>query len=205
MVSKINYLTQKSKRRLVSFKEVQVDLGDVLPSCFNAFHKAAIDFEREIEQTPKEARARGFEASLLNSKVLHRIQEEFPDKWKFGKYGRFILRVNGYNMLIKKLNNKDMPMNIKTKNSEAISNQLSFPLFDDFNMADPIIYFGYKKDKFGNVFDPKLVYIDEGNVCWTMTEDQILSKSEVVIKPAQTNYAEPKLRVVARKNGTSNR
>ena len=87
------------------------------------------------------------------------IQKYFPVNWKFGKYKRFILRVNGYNVLFKKLNGKDMPMNVKTVLSDAIANQLQYSLFNDSpEVADPIVFFGYRKDKF-ETLHPQNLYI----------------------------------------------
>lgn len=193
----------KNKRRLASFEVTQVDLKKELPLLFKAFHKAVIDFEREISLTPKEARATGLEASLLNSKVRYHIQQSFPENWKLCKYKRFVLRINGYNILIKKLNNQDLPMNIKTNNSEAINYQLSLPLFDMLDVVEPIIYFGYRKDRFGGIINPKLVYVDEGNVRWTMTEDQLIQTTEPITVRIFSGNSEPKLRAEVKKKSVS--
>lgn len=162
------------KRRVVSEEECKLELKEVLPLLFQAFREAFMSYEKEVVQTRPEARARGFEASLLNSKMIESIQKHFPKKWKFGKYKRFLLNINGFVVLFKKLNGKDMPMNIKTKSVEAISQQLSLPLFDTAGtMENPILFFGYQKDGLGNVTNPKLVYIDEDKVKWTITENDV--------------------------------
>ncbi|OCB77973.1 hypothetical protein [Flavobacterium crassostreae] len=162
------------KRRTAKDTECQIDLRKELPLIFNAFKNASSNFEKEVSQTPIEARGRGFEASLLNSKMIHSIQTTFPNNWKYGKYKRFILRVNKYSILFKKLDNKNMPMNISTNFSSAISNQFTMSLFDEGTTSiDPILFFGYKKDRLGNIVEPKLIYIDDNTLQWTITEDNI--------------------------------
>ncbi|MDX9694383.1 MAG: hypothetical protein RBT49_01190 [Bacteroidales bacterium] len=189
-VKKISY-NPNEKRRLASLEGCKVDLKEDLPLMFKAFNQAFAAYESEVVQTPPEARARGFEASLLNSKMIQSIQSNFPINWKFGKYRRFTLRIKGYIVLFKKFDNRGLPMNIITKSVTAISQQLSLSLFDEVSfVAEPILFFGYRKDKMGNIADPKLVYIDEDKIKWTITHDEILtikttsiSKEEKVAKP----------------------
>ena len=170
------------KRKLISKKECLHDLESDLQTMFLAFSEATQLYEQEIVSTPPVSRAKNFEASLLNSKMMQCIQKYFPVNWKFGKYKRFILRVNGYNVLFKKLNGKDMPMNVKTVLSDAIANQLQYSLFNDSpEVADPIVFFGYRKDKFGNITSPKLVYIDENHVKWVIDGADIEAQNIVPI------------------------
>lgn len=169
------------KRKLISKKECLYDLESELQVMFQAFSEAVKLFEQEVILTPIASRAKNFEASLLNSKMMQCIQKYFPDNWKFGKYKRFILRVNGYNVLFKKLNGKDMPMNVKTFLSDAIANQRQYSLFNDLpEVADPIVFFGYRKDKFGNIISPKLVYIDENHVKWVIDSNDIKKHNTVL-------------------------
>lgn len=171
---KNNLNLRQDKRRIATIKGAKFDLKSELPLMFKAFKEAYELYESEIIKTPPEARARGYEASLLNSKMIQCIQKYFPNHWKFGKYKRFTLRTNGYIILFKKLDKYDKPMNIKTKSVEAISNQLSLPLFNDTNFVEePILFFGYKKNRFGIISDPKLVYVDEERVKWVVTVDDI--------------------------------
>ncbi len=173
----------KSKRRIVSSEECKKDLQKELQLMFTAFGQAVVNYENEIILTPPESRARAFEASLLNSKMMQSIQQNFPHNWKFGKYRRFILNVGGYNVFFKKLNNKDMPMNIRTQYASAIENQQQMSLFDDsFGITEPIVFFGYKKNKLGEIIDSKLVYIDEGKVNWTITNDDVITTKEFVLQ-----------------------
>lgn len=185
-----------NRRRLATEKGCRFDLKAELPKLFEAFSKAQQAYETELKQTPPQARARGFEASLLNSKMIQSIQDTFPDYWKFGKYKRFTLRVNGYTVLFKKFDKKGLPMNIQTNSVAAISNQLSLSLFgDSMDVFEPILFFGYQKDKFGVVKDPKLIYIDEERVEWVITADTV-STTKTVTMPKSTEDAPamPKLK-----------
>ncbi|MFD2585913.1 hypothetical protein ACFSQJ_03160 [Croceitalea marina] len=184
------------KRRVVSLDECKLELKEALPLMFTAFKEALKSYNRDVVLTRPEARARGFEASLLNSKMIESVQNFFPNKWKFAKYKRFVLNVKGFVILFKKLNNKNLPMNIKTKSVNAISNQLSLPLFNDVGTTEnPILFFGYKKDILGNISEPKLVYIDEDKVKWTITQDDIDDLGQLgVIKPINTSPSLPVLK-----------
>jgi len=165
---------QTIKRRTATEDECKLDLNLELPKMFDAYHEAVSLYSKEIMQTPVQSRVISLEASLLNSKMIQCIQSHFPKNWKFGKYKRFMLRANGYTVLFKKLNNKNKPMNIKTLHSTAISNQMQISLFDNGHKSiDPILIFGYKKNRIGGIYDPKLVYIDENEVRWMITESAV--------------------------------
>lgn len=188
------------KRRTASKDECVLDLKKELPLLFDAFSKAHKTFETEVRQTPPLARARGFEASLLNSKMIQSIQEFFPEHWKFGKYKRFTLRVNGYIVLFKKFNKNGMPMNIKTQRTDAISNQQVMSLFDDASLVyEPILFFGYEKSRMGEILNPRLVYIDESQVQWVITDDAMRVTKFLNTKDEETTVL-PKLKqTVAKK------
>lgn len=194
------------KRRLATENECKNDLSRDLIPMFEAFSMACNNYEREVIQTPVGARARGFEASLLNSKMIQSIQSTFPNDCKFGKYKRFILRLEGYTVLFKKLDNKNMPMNIKTKYSLAITDQLAMSLFEETTTAvDPILFFGYRKDRFGNIIDPKLVYIDDNKVNWTITEKDI--QTDIKIPQLEIDKIEtvlPKLKISVKEKKAMN-
>lgn len=188
------HTTRQNKRRIATLDSTRFDLSNELPIMFKAFHEAYELYESEITQTPPQARARGFEASLLNSKMIQSIQKHFPAHWKFGKYKRFTLHTKGYIILFKKLDKYNKPMNIKTKSVEAISDQLTLPLFDGANaVEEPILFFGYRKDNLGNIADPKLVYLDEGKVKWIVTLDDISTVQPIVL-PRKVQPATPILR-----------
>ena len=188
------------KRRTASKDECKIDLKKELPVLFEAFSNAHKTFENEVRQTPPLARARGFEASLLNSKMIQSIQEFFPENWKFGKYKRFTLRVNGYIVLFKKFDKKGMPMNIKTQRTDAISNQQVMPLFDDSTLVyEPILFFGYEKNRIGEILNPRLVYIDESQVQWVINDDSVSVTRFLNTKEEETTVL-PKLKpTVAKK------
>lgn len=194
------------KRKIATSSECQFDLEKELPIMFKAFSEAVILYDKEIVQTPPDARVISLEASLLNSKMIQCIQSQFPKNWKFGKYKRFMLRVQGYTVLFKKLNGKDRPMNIKTLHSSAILNQLQTSLFDGGHISiDPILIFGYKKDKLGKIFDPKLVYIDENEVRWTITENAIeIIPNVSIFAKLSTEKSLPQLKKVLTDKKVSN-
>lgn len=175
---------KKKRKRIISAKECKIELKSILPRLFEAYEDAVNQYNKEIVLTPPEARMRGFEAHLLNVKIVQSIQKFFTEDWKTGKYGRFMLYVKGYIILFKKLDKNDMPMNIRTKMTDSIENQLQGRLFqDDEDPIAPILFFGYKKNQFGELVDPKLVYIDENKVKWAIN------------KPA-TEHLKPKVTLV---------
>lgn len=172
---KLDQKAEKAKRkRIINAKECETELREHLIKLFEAFWNAVRNYEREIVFTPYSARCRGMEASYLNSKIIQSMQDAFSGDWKFGKYKRFILRLKGYIMFFKKLNSNDMPMNIPTKYSSSLQNQERGKLFDEYDDgSEPIVFFGYNKNRFGEIINPKLVYIDEDKVRFTITENDI--------------------------------
>jgi len=193
------------KRRLASEQECKLDLQLELPKMFDAYHEAVSLYSTEIMQTPVLSRVISLEASLLNSKMIQCIQSRFPQNWKFGKYKRFMLRANGYTILFKKLNGNDKPMNIKTMHSTAISNQMQVTLFDNGHKSiDPILFFGYKKNRIGGIYDPKLVYIDEDEVRWTITESAVENSLGLnITRKATTEKVLPKVKVIPIKKASN--
>ena len=189
------------RRRLASEEGVLFDLKDELPILFETFKEAVELYEREISFTPPTARVRGFEASTLNSKMVQCIQKRFPHSWMFGKYRRFILRIKGYLILFKKLDNKNMPMNIRTKLVSSISQQLSLPLFDgSSSVEEPILFFGYRRNKVGQISDPKLVYIDDDKLEWVISSENVSQKEHIHV-PRKVAAAVPILRENKGKSG----
>lgn len=169
----------KKHRRVINPKECQNDLNDILGDLFTAFHKAVKTFNSEVANTPVEYRARCMEATLFNSKLLQCLGETFGADLKRGKYSRRFLYQNGYIILLKKLDGNGMPMNIKTKLSSSIANQQEGNLFNtEEDGTSPIIFFGYKKNKLGELKSPQIVYIDEGVVKWVITENMITEKKQ---------------------------
>lgn len=168
------------KRRIISKKEALNDLMDVMPLLFKSFKEGVNLFNDRIVDFPVSSRDRLLETSVFRSCVIEKFEEIFSDALKIGKYKRVIIRRNGCQILFKKLNNYNLPMNIVTKLSESIYNQIQHPLFNEsFGVSEPIIFFGYRKNRFGEMCDPKLVYIDEGRVQWVVNESEIQGSSVV--------------------------
>lgn len=166
------------KRREVHKKELLFDVKEGLPQIFFAFNKAVKKFNSISAMFPLESKVR-FDASVLNTAIVESLQNAFPTKWKWGKYKRFILKLDDYIFLIKKFNNHNKPMNIETKHVNKISNQQSLPLFDsDVYQDDPILFFGYKVDRMGEIYSPQIVYIDDDNVQWIVSEDDVIKDNE---------------------------
>jgi hypothetical protein len=201
-MSKLEIKTTKPniKRRLASRQGCLYDLKAELPLFFDAYKKACEDYNREINQTPPESRCITLEASLLNSKLIFRFQSQFPFNWKYGKYRRFILYKNGYLVLIKKLDHKGKPMNIRTKIVESINYQRMGSLFQDSGYTEePILYFGYRKDKTGNLFHPQIVYIDEDQISWTIDESALAAIKSISINAPSEQTVSPTVRVRRKK------
>lgn len=165
-------------KRLINAKECECVLPDVFERLQKCFDRALQYYFTEVRLTPVKSRGKGYEATVMNSKIIQSIQEEFPNDWYFGKYKRFFLRMKGFIFLFKKLNAKDMPMNMSTNLMNRIENQMEGNLFGKYdNGNDPILFFGYKKLKMGLSYISKLVYIDEGVVKWRLFSNQHLGLS----------------------------
>lgn len=173
IATKIETANRRGKRRQVSREECLLDLKKDLPKFFLAFNKAVKKYNKVASMFNPNSKVR-FDASVLNTSIVESLQNEFSNNWKWGKYKRFILKLEEYMFLVKKFNNSNKPMNIKTKHVNTISNQLSLSLFDnDVYQDDPILFFGYKIDRMGEIFSPQIVYIDEDQVNWIVTENDV--------------------------------
>ncbi|PHQ30185.1 hypothetical protein [Leeuwenhoekiella nanhaiensis] len=177
-----NYSARRGgKRRQVSREECLHDLKDELPRIFMAFNKAVKKYNKVASMFNPNAKVR-FDAAVLNTAIIESLQDAFSDYCRWGKYKRFILRLKDYIFLVKKFNGHDKPMNIKTQHVNTISNQLSLPLFnDEIYQDDPIIFFGYKIDRSGEIFSPQIVYIDENQVKWIVSEDDIFNVENLFV------------------------
>lgn len=190
------------KRRLATRDECMHDLKYELIAMFSAQEKAKKAFNDEVVLSKPGTRGRGFEASLYNTKMIGAFQEAFPTGWVWGKYKRFNIHVNGYIVLLKKLDSKDLPMNIRTGTVENISQQLTFSFFEeDVDALKPILFFGYQRDKFGNYLEPKLVYVDNGLVRWSIKESDLYATSALreEVKLVDETPAMPKLKRSSKK------
>lgn len=173
-----------NKRRIVTSKECEIDLKYSLESIFDAVIRG-IDKYNEIRVLfSPQSKTRGFDAGALNTAIVESLQKTFPDNWYWGRYKRFILRLSNYLFLVKKLNDKGLPMNAKTRHNESISNQSTGNLFnDDSAREEPIVYIGYQVSKSGEVVNPRLVYIDEGNKRWELFSHNITRFNRISIHP----------------------
>lgn len=70
-------------------------------------------------------------------------------------------------------------MNIKTSHNLGIANQMQLNLFNDEpnSISEPIIYIGYQVSDIGEVLNPRLMYIDEGHIKWTITKDSLTNSN----------------------------
>lgn len=203
LTANVGVLTERRKRkRIINPKECQFDMKEALVQIFTAFHKAVELYNSEISFTNPQDRTRGMEASYFNSKLMQCLRSFFGTNLKRGKFGRMFLYKNGYIVLFKKLGKDGKPMNIRTKLMVSIENQLEGNLFNsEEDGTSPIIFFGYSKSKIGELIHPRLVYIDEGSVKWTIDEEQIIPEKEINLFSNEVHFAEtpsvkPKLKIV---------
>lgn len=179
------------KRRIVTDKECERDLKGFLIKLFHGVNNGVDKFNIYRSYFKQSSKVRGNDASNLNTSIIESLQDTFQDNWRWGKYKRFILRINSYTFFVKKLSKSGMPMNVKTKYSSCIFNQEQVSLFNDIRfgaMEDPIIYIGYEVDRYGEIKNLRLVYIDEGQVKWTIKEEDIkgINQTPIYYKPDNT-------------------
>lgn len=165
----------QGKRVLAVNETCKVELKNEIQLLYKAYEEALTKSSTVLSMLPVHSRSRTLEASIIQSCFAESLIENFPEKAFFGKYRRLILRVNGYLILFKKLNKKGYPMNIKTVNVQSILNQKQvLDLFSEFDYNDePILYFGYQKNRFGEYVNPQLIYIDEGEVKFSIVETDV--------------------------------
>lgn len=160
------------KRATLSKAVCLVNIKEYLPRMFRAFVRAVERYNKEILQTSPVARVR-LDSVLLNAKLTDSFIEEFPDNYRMGLYGRIIFRLCGCQMMIKKLNSKNKPSYIPTVLSESILEQGCTPLFKDDEALEPILFFGFTKDKYGVISNPRIVYYD-GAPQWEINESDVM-------------------------------
>lgn len=165
----------QGKRVLAVSETCKVELKSEIQLLYKAYEEALTKSSKVLSMLPVHSRSRTLEASIIQSCFAESLIENFPEKAFFGKYRRLILRVNGYLILFKKLNKKGYPMNIKTVNVQSILNQNQvLDLFSESDYNDePILYFGYQKNRFGEYVNPQLIYIDEGEVKFSIVETDV--------------------------------
>jgi len=197
---KYNELSRRmqGKRRLASESECKVELKKELQLLFNVFYTALEKTNTVLSVFQPSHRSRTFEASVMQSSFAESLSNSFGDKAFYGRYKRLILRTNGYLILFKKLNGKGKPMNIKTINVQSILSQNQvLDLFSNSDYNDePILYFGYQKNRFGQFVNPQLIYIDDGEVNFSIGEKDIENNISISAKVEVNEIKEivPKLK-----------
>lgn len=160
------------KRKFISKEDAHEILSEYYQELFRAYYSGIDKYNMEIQQTIPEARTR-LDSTLLNAKLTESFILNFPDNWGRGKYGRIIFRWENIQMLIKKLDKNNKPSYIPTLLSGAIQEQLQLSLFEDGSAdQDAILIFGYTKDKYGQIVNPRIVYFD-GEAKWIIYSDEI--------------------------------
>ena len=160
----------QGKRSLADYETSKMELGDELHLLQKTFSAALRSTQEQMMNFKIDSRARALEASIMQSFFAQYLKENFGRKAFYAKYKRLVLRTRGYLLLFKKLNAKGMPMNIKTGSVQSILNQsqiLDLFASSDYN-DEPILYFGYQKNRFGEYVNPQIVYIDEGKIVFSI-------------------------------------
>ncbi|MGV6944169.1 hypothetical protein [Sphingobacterium kyonggiense] len=165
---------EQGKRLLADLEGCKLELKDELSTLFNLFEQAIKKTNWLMGNIQPLAIRNGQEALTLQSCFAEQVFAEFGDNARNGKNGRLILKIKEYIILFKKLDSKGLPMNIKTANTKRINNQvIQLSLFPTSEMNDaPILYFGYQKNRLGEYVDPRIVYIDEEKVQFTINANQ---------------------------------
>ena len=200
--AKIGIFGEKRKRkRIINAKECQKDMNFALQQIFAAFHEAVKSYNCDIKKYNPQDRVRSFEATFFNTYLMKSLRDYFGSNLKKGMYGRMFLYTNGYIVLFKKLKKNNMPMNIKTEHFLKIENQQEGYLFsEEEDCIAPIVFFGYSKSSVGELTNPRLVYIDEEKVKWTMDEHDVIPQQEITLFTplAEVQTVHPKIRVKKR-------
>lgn len=191
----------QGKRRLANYDGCRYDLKEILPELFNVFRIALEKTNEALRHFKPEARSGNLEPNILQSCFAEELFSRFKLQASFGKYSRITLRAKGYIILFKKLSSTGKPMNIKTKNVQNISNQkqtLSLFTMENSDYQDePILFFGYKKNRLSKIVDPQLVYLDEGLVRFAIHQSEIiipLAKPNEENKPQLREENKPRIR-----------
>ena len=165
----------QGKRVLAVNETCKIELKNDIQLLYKAYEEALIKTSKVLSIIPIHSRSRILEASVIQSCFAESLMNNFPNKALYGRYRRLILRLKGYLILFKKLDKKGYPMNTKTKNVQSILNQnLTLDLFSESDYNDePILYFGYQKNRIGEYVNPKLIYIDEEEIKFTIDEADI--------------------------------
>ncbi|XDZ53068.1 hypothetical protein FlaCF_0116 [Flavobacterium tructae] len=165
----------QGKRLLADYGNCKLELSKELGLLFKTFESALNSTNEDLLSYKVQFRSRTLEASIMQSYFAEYLQDNFANKAFYGKYKRLVLRTNGYLILFKKLNTKGYPMNIKTINVQSILNQNQvLDLFADSDYNDePILYFGYQKNRFNEYVNPQLIYIDDNEIKFSISAEDM--------------------------------
>lgn len=165
----------QGKRLLANYDNCKLELSKELVLLFKTFESALSSTRDELLKFNVQFRSRTLEASIMQSYFAEYLQQNFANKSFYGKYKRLVLRTNGYLILFKKLNGKGYPMNIKTNNVQSILNQSQvLDLFAESDYNDePILYFGYQKNRFNDYVNPQLIYIDGNEIKFSISQEDM--------------------------------
>lgn len=165
----------QGKRLLADYGNCKLELSKELGLLFKTFESALNSTNEDLLSYKVQFRSRTLEASIMQSYFAEYLQDNFANKAFYGKYKRLVLRTNGYLILFKKLNTKGYPMNIKTINVQSILNQnqvLDLFANSDYN-DEPILYFGYQKNRFNEYVNPQLIYIDDNEIKFSISAEDM--------------------------------
>ena len=178
------------KRRFLDKKDAEELLKPYLSDMFKAYEEGLIGYNNVIRNFNPLFTKR-IDSGILNSMISGSFYEVFPDNYVNAKYGRVIFRWEGVQIMIKKLNHDGKPSYVPTLLSESIMNQEQATLFkgDEQAQSEPLLFFGYTKDKNGEITNPRLVYYD-GEVKWTIDG----STSGLIPDVQQTEEVEVRLK-----------
>lgn len=181
---------QTEKRHFLNKKDAEELLKPYLPDMFKAYEEGLAGYNQVIRQF-NPLFIKKIDSGILNSKISESFYAAFPDNFINAKYGRVIFRWEGVQIMIKKLNPNGKPSYVPTLLSESIINQEQAPLFkgDELAQSEPLLFFGYTKDKNGEIVNPRLVYYDS-EVKWTIDR----STSGLVAETTQTTEVEVRLK-----------
>lgn len=173
----------QGKRTLANLKACKTELNNEIQLLFEVFNETIIKSNAVLSGIGVNNRSRSLEASIVQSFFSECLMNTFSEKAFWGKYRRLVLRINGYLFLFKNLDKKGYPMNIKTNNVQSILNQNQvLDLFSDSDYNDePILYFGYQKNRFGEFVNPQIIYIDEGIIKFSIMESDIFVDNSQII------------------------
>jgi hypothetical protein len=192
-----NSRKKQGKRALANSEGTLLDLNLEAKKLFKAFYDAKDDVNNSLALIPVQYRLGSTQAQLLQCFLAKNLEKYFPNNFRRGKNSRLIIYLNGYVILFKKLNSKGYPMNIKTETVDAISNQsLTLNLFEN-DGYEPILYFGYEVNRVGDLINPRIIYIDDNVIKFTLSEDQFNSVNFIPkkgINKAKSKDVKPKLK-----------